>query len=70
MFVSRYGYTDDSAWRGNCNLSVRAGSEDGTSIGGSPLRAARAEKPVRFGGGTLSSSLVFDRECMNVCPRD
>ena len=40
-FVSRYGYTDDSAKRDWDDLGVRVGKDNGISIGRSAFRAAR-----------------------------
>ena len=58
-FVSRYGYTEDSAWRACASFGCRTGRLGGVWSGRSPVRVASASRSSgrRFGGGVLSSSL-------------
>ncbi len=60
-FVSRYGYTEDSAWRAWASFAFRAGSFDGIWVGRSAVRDASASRSsgFRFGGDVLSSSLAY-----------
>jgi hypothetical protein len=55
--VSRVGYTEDSAYRGWETFGVWIGNVEGSAMGWSAVRVARAEKLVRLGGGVRSEIL-------------
>jgi hypothetical protein len=60
-FVSRYGYTDVSAYRGWMDFASFTGNSDGMLIGKSALREASGSNAdgSRFGGGN-SSWILFE----------